>query len=88
MQESDTQGGVEHGAAHRRREGVRRLSLLALQAVGSVKLTSGVRLRERQQRALDRLITRYQTEIERQAESPKLTRMASEIETLKRKIGA
>lgn len=53
-----------------------------------MKLTSGVRERERQQAALDRLIVRYQKAMANFGhDNPYLTRLAGEIENLKRKIG-
>lgn len=52
-----------------------------------MKLTSGVRKRERQQVALDNLIKRYTSYLEDQANDARLERMAKEIEKLKREIG-
>lgn len=53
-----------------------------------MKLVSGLKLRERQQAALDRLIARYQAAMATYGhDNPYLTRIAGEIEALKRKIG-
>lgn len=49
---------------------------------------SGYKERERQQAALDRLITRYRKAMATYGhDNPYLTRLAGDIEDLKRKIG-